>query len=96
MKLVRGKIPELYPENTYRRVRDWEEHVLLLRLKLAEEVGELLSAPDRESLIKEIVDVRQVLMTLAGLSGISVPELVDTGLDKISQRGDFLDGWVLL
>lgn len=96
MKLVRGKIPALYPEHTYRRVRDREEHVLLLRLKLAEEVGELLSAPDRESLIKEIVDVRHVLTALAGLSGISGSELEDTGRDKTSQRGDFLDGWVLL
>lgn len=96
MKLVRDKIPELYPEHSYRRTRDQEEHILLLRLKLVEEVGELLSAPTKGALIEEITDVRHVLATLAGLSGVRFADLERVGGEKIRNRGAFLDGWVLL
>lgn len=107
MKLVRDNVPEMYKNGeleprggdrgdyTFRRVRDQEEHLLLLRLKLAEEVGEVLSAPNREALLSELGDLMGVAHTLAGLSGIGLGELARARLAKSARLGSYLDGWVL-
>lgn len=106
MKLVRDKIPEMHEKGqleprggnrdyTFRRVRDQEELVLLLRLKLAEEVGEVLSAPNREDLASELGDLLDVASSLAALSGIGASELARSRGSKTRRLGAFVDGWVL-
>jgi predicted house-cleaning noncanonical NTP pyrophosphatase (MazG superfamily) len=104
MKLVRGYVPRMYeagelvnpaPDCTFRPVRDQDELILLLRLKLAEEVGEVLSAPDREALVGELGDLLDVASTLAAMSGIGLDELVDARIAKGRRLGGFVDGWVL-
>lgn len=94
MKLVRDKIPELYPGHTYRRAEP-SERGLLLRLKLAEEQGEVLSAPDRGSLIEELADLYEVLDALAKWQGISWAEIATERSRKGVARGVFKQGWVL-
>lgn len=104
MKLVRGYVPRMYeagelvnpaPDCTFRPVRDQEELILLLRLKLAEETGEVLSAPDRAALVAELGDLMDVASTLAAVSGIGAAELDEARLSKGRRLGGFVDGWVL-
>lgn len=107
MKLVRDRIPELYKagqldprdegreEFTFRRPRGQEELLLLLRLKLAEEVGEVLSAPTRKELAAELGDLLDVIDTLAALSGIAHGELGAVRRGKRHRVGNLVDGWVL-
>lgn len=95
MKLVRDKIPELYPQHSYRRATP-DETALLLRLKLAEEVGEALSAPDPESLLKELADVLEVIYEISDQHGVSLHELEILRRAKADERGRFGEGWVLL
>lgn len=94
VKLVRDKIPELYPQHTYRRA-DQAEMLLLLRVKLAEEVGEALSASTQQALAEELADVLDVVSSLAALSGIGSSRLADLRGSKQAERGNFMDGWVL-
>jgi predicted house-cleaning noncanonical NTP pyrophosphatase (MazG superfamily) len=107
MKLVRDGVPALYEagqlelregdrgDYTFRRVRDQEELILLLRLKSAEEVGEVLSAPNRDALLSELGDLLTAAHALAALSGIGSGELARARLSKASRLGGYLDGWVL-
>lgn len=94
MKLVRDKIPELYPQHAYRKA-DQAEMLLLLRLKLVEEVGEALSAPTQLDLAQELADVMDVVSSLAALSGIGSNQLAGFRNEKRAERGGFVDGWVL-
>lgn len=95
MKLVRDKIPKLYPQHSYRRATP-TEWLVLLRLKLAEEVGELLSAPTEASLLEEIADVMEVVEALAVKYGWSLEGAVRPARDaKRLERGSFVEGWVL-
>lgn len=95
MKLVRDRIPELFPQHSYHRAEGQAEIVELLRAKVVEEALEVQEAPDRESLAGEIGDLLDVLNTLAALSGIGAGELDEIRREKRRQRGDFLHGWVL-
>lgn len=104
MKLVRDHIARMYaagelskpvPGCTFRPVRDEEELGLLLRLKLAEETGEVLSAPSREALIGELGDLMDVASSLAALSGIGADELAEARRAKNRRLGGFVTGWVL-
>jgi predicted house-cleaning noncanonical NTP pyrophosphatase (MazG superfamily) len=95
MKLVRDKIPGLYPQHTYRQATSAEGR-LLLRLKLAEEVGELLSAATDEALLEELADVYEVLEALAADRGWSLEGAVRYARNaKRMARGGFTQGWVL-
>jgi predicted house-cleaning noncanonical NTP pyrophosphatase (MazG superfamily) len=94
VKLVRGKVPGLFPQHNYRRAEQ-AEMLLLLRLKLAEEVGEVLSAPTQLELAQELADVMDVVGSLAALSGIGSAQLANLREIKQAVRGDFMDGWVL-
>lgn len=95
MKLVRDKIPELFPQHSYRRAEGQEEMITLLLAKVMEEAEEVSKAPDQKSRAEEIGDLLDVLDTLAGLSGISVRELMEIRIEKRRERGDFMFGWVL-
>lgn len=95
MKMVRGRIPELYPQHTYRRATPVETD-LLLRLKLAEETGEVLSAPTAGALASELADVLEVVYALALHSGIGAGELDDIRRAKRQANGGFGPCWVLL
>lgn len=108
MKLVRDNIPRLSEEGklkpragggredfSFRPVASEEEHLLLLRLKLAEEVGEVLSAPSRSELISEIGGLLDVIEAVYELSGIGFSELEAARNAKAERLGLFKKGWVL-
>lgn len=83
-KLVRNRIPELFPDNTY-RVLTGLEYAEALRNKLTEEAQEYLT--DRTP--EELADVLEVLHALAALHGLTPDELEALRARKAAQRGDF-------
>jgi predicted house-cleaning noncanonical NTP pyrophosphatase (MazG superfamily) len=94
MKLVRDKIPELYPQHSYRKATP-TERLMLLRLKLAEEVGEVLSAPDGQSVLEELADLSEVADALREAYGWFEGHLAEEKTRKRAERGGFVVGWVL-
>lgn len=94
MKLVRDRIPELYPDGSYIKCDD-ETRKIMLKLKLAEEVGEVLSAVGAHELAEELADVLEVVAALAHTYGISSQRLDVVRDDKQAGRGGFSGGWVL-
>lgn len=109
MKLVRDQIPgmhergELGPHPQGSAHRDAqafrkatpEEFRLLLRVKLAEECGEVLGAVRREHLAEELTDVYEVLCSLIVMEGFSPGEIERRARQKAVVYGGFGEGWVL-
>lgn len=95
MKLVRDRIPELYPHHAYRQALPGER-VVFLKLKLAEEVGEVLSAPDAVSFLEEMADLYEVADSLLAAYGWGQSDVAGTREDKNLSRGSFNDGYVLV
>lgn len=108
MKLVRDNIPQLYAEGKlkqrmgdpkekkykFRQVSD-EEKKMLLTLKLSEELGEILSAPNREALVEELGDFLKIYTHLLEAWDISVEEVAAVEDKKAQRLGSFNDNWVL-
>lgn len=83
-KLVRDRIPDLFPANTY-RVLDQGEYESALRNKLTEEVQEYLTNRTPE----ELADVLEVLHALAALHGMTSDGLETLRARKAAERGGF-------
>lgn len=83
-KLVRDRIPELFPENRYRTLSA-ANYADALRDKLAEEMQEYLT--DRTP--EELADVLEVLHALAALHGLTPEELEALRAHKAAERGGF-------
>lgn len=81
-KLVRDRIPELFPTNTYRTLKA-AEYADALRDKLTEETREYLTDQTEE----ELADVLEVLHALAALHGLTPQELEALRARKAAQRG---------
>ncbi|GAA5531916.1 nucleoside triphosphate pyrophosphohydrolase [Deinococcus aluminii] len=81
-KLVRDRIPELFPAYTY-RVLDKAEYRPALLAKLEEEVQEYLT--DRTP--EELADVLEVLHALAALHGLTPEGLEALRARKAAERG---------
>lgn len=105
MKLVRDNIAALHAAGdleprehvrdwTFRRVADRAEWELLLRLKLVEELGEVLSAPTSVKRISELYDLRDVV---DGFLRLEAAGDVHAGIHnaKLTRLGEFRQGWVL-
>ena len=105
IKLVRDNIPALHEkgeleprgeargEFTFRKAEP-KEYELLLRLKLAEEVGEVLSAPTRAQLVAELGDLKEVIYALEERLGLTPQDYLDRA-EKCQRLGGFAEGWVL-
>ncbi|EYB68551.1 hypothetical protein DEIPH_ctg021orf0068 [Deinococcus phoenicis] len=84
-KLVRDRIPDLFPENVYHML-DEAEYARALRDKLLEETQEYLT--DRPP--EELADVLEVLHGLAALHGLTPADLEMLRARKAAERGGFL------
>ena len=95
IKLVRDRVPELLrakgEEPTIRIAHD-EEFPALLRMKLLEEVQEFLESGDAE----ELVDVMEVVYTLARQNGMEPDALEKRRAAKEAERGGFSEQIVLV
>lgn len=83
-KLVRDRIPEVFPGSRY-RVLEAAEYGGALRAKLEEEVREYLTDGTPE----ELADVLEVLRALAALHGLTPEELEAVRARKEAERGGF-------
>jgi predicted house-cleaning noncanonical NTP pyrophosphatase (MazG superfamily) len=104
MKLVRNKIPHLMDKGELRGNRDRpftfrsptgpRELEVLLLLKLAEEVGEVLSAPTRAERVSELGDLRDVIDAIEDRLNLTDVERAARDA-KRGRLGGFALGWVL-
>lgn len=101
MRLVRdriGEVPWALEEGKrfLRPVSSDYEHVTLLKAKLLEEAGELITATDgRGSVPEELADVLSVLEAIAATHRIRMDEVMAIKSTKDAERGGFLRGMVL-
>lgn len=95
MKLVRDRIPELFPDaGEYRQVTPEEADRLLLA-KAVEELSEFFQAYSREEIAEELADLVEVLMELADRAGVTQGDVALARAAKRLSRGGFKEGWVL-
>ncbi len=85
-KLVRDKIPEVYPGRKYRKANE-EEYSKELLLKLQEEVDEF----KEDQNLEELADIIEVVHALAELKGHSAQDLEMIRKNKAEERGKFKD-----
>lgn len=90
---MREKIHRVTPY--VRQVESDEELLILLKKKLLEECGELLTAPTREATLEELGDVLQVLRLWAYLHGYTSAEVEAARVAKWQLKGGFGSGMVL-
>jgi predicted house-cleaning noncanonical NTP pyrophosphatase (MazG superfamily) len=83
--VMRTKINQVSP--FIREIKDPNEYMKLLRKKLLEEVGELLTADDSE-IPEECADVLQVLYDIAEDRGYSRHDLENIRNAKNAEKGD--------
>lgn len=94
MKIVRDKIPQLIEKSSKKAtfsVAKKEQLIDLLKAKLHEELNEYLL----EGKIEELVDVIEVIVTLAKESGYSEDTLMEIRKQRIEERGKYEKGIVL-
>lgn len=94
MKLVRDKIPKKYPDLIC-TLSNATLYGFAVRLKLAEETGEVLSAHTREQLIEELGDLFDVLDALIENEGLDMEEIDESRSAKVARLGGFNEGWIL-
>lgn len=94
MKLVRDNIPDKFPQHSYRMATP-NEWAILLRLKIAEEAGEVVGARNRDELVAELGDLQQAMWALAKKEGIGPEEIFDAAHAKSDALGAFSKGWVM-
>jgi predicted house-cleaning noncanonical NTP pyrophosphatase (MazG superfamily) len=90
-KLVRDRIPDIIREaggDPTTTLLEDEDYTEALRLKLLEEVEELLAAP-AEKRIEEVADVVEVLEAMVQDYGLDWDEVEAAGLRKRHERGGF-------
>ena len=111
MKIVRDEIPRMHAEGRlaehlvngteHRKTQAFrkaepEEYLLLLRTKLAEETGEVLSAVRREHLLEELSDVWTVLSALVHAEGWTMEDVLSRADAKADVYGGLRQGWILM
>lgn len=87
-KLVRDKIPEIIRQKgreCITRIAEHQEYVEKLKKKLLEEVNEYLESGEKE----ELADIKEVMLALCEMEGISQDELEEIRKNKFDERGGF-------
>lgn len=96
MKLVRDKIPELFPEaGTYGRMAAPDHLTMLLMAKIVEEVAEVFGAASAGAVAEETADVIEALLAYAAQVDVTPEEIDRARAAKREARGGFEQGWVL-
>lgn len=95
MKLVRDKIPELFPENGYAVASADAQHDWLIR-KLVEETAEVMMADDIQGELEELADVLEVVRALVYELGSTMDDVDQLRDLKYRQRGGYAHGKLLV
>ncbi|MGN7454875.1 nucleoside triphosphate pyrophosphohydrolase [Paenibacillus pasadenensis] len=93
-KLVRDKIPAIIREQGLEpstRLLGDEEYKQELRVKLAEETGEYLTALTDAEAGEELADILELLHALAAAHGLTPEQLETIRANKAAKRGGFRD-----
>lgn len=93
-KLVRDKIPAIIREQGLEpstRLLGDEEYKQELRVKLAEETGEYLTALTDAEAGEELADILELLHALAATHGLTPDHLEKIRSEKAAKRGGFRD-----
>lgn len=91
-KLVRDKIPEIIKQNgdscvTHKlRVREFKTELLN---KLVEESKEVSSAKNKDELIKELADLKEVMITIENTYKITASMIEKVRKERNRKRGGF-------
>ena len=95
MKLVRDYIPEIIEEDgkwcLTRKVQSVDEHMSMLKDKIAEEAQEFIENPCYE----EAADMLEVIKAFCFLSDLKFNLVVEAAEDKKLKRGGFYRGIIL-
>lgn len=94
MKLVRDKIPELYPQHEY-HVAEYREAAAYLKLKIMEEAGEVAGARNIEELTNELADLQEVVDALRKHYGIAGSDVDLARILKRNRLGAFRESWIM-
>jgi len=92
-KLWRDKAIDLMEQNhgskiNWRYLND-QEFDQQIRIKLMEEVDEVVTAQSRADLIAEVADVYEVIDSLLALHDVSKEDIIAAQIKKREDRGDF-------
>jgi predicted house-cleaning noncanonical NTP pyrophosphatase (MazG superfamily) len=93
VKLVRSKIRPA--QATTRAPMSERELMVLLKRKLLEEAGELLTAETREEMRSECIDVLEVAHALGAVLGMTPQEMEHQRIQKMAAKGTLHDGNVV-
>ena len=97
-RLVRDKALDTWrvegKEHQVRPVHDRHELDKLLRVKLQEEVEEVLCASNKQEIAEEIADVMAVLAGIADFNNVDTDEIEDIYDRKLANSGGFFSGMV--
>ncbi|WEG18931.1 nucleoside triphosphate pyrophosphohydrolase [Alkalihalophilus pseudofirmus] len=91
-KLIRDRIPQIIEKSgkNYRtETLDAERFEQELRLKLKEEMNEVLNANSREEILGELADLVEVIHALGDLYQLSPEEIEAQRRLKFEERGGF-------
>lgn len=93
-KLIRDRIPDIIVMSgraaNVKRLGDKAYRAALLD-KLMEEAAELRQAENATAVLEEAADVLEVLISIVGLRGHALDDLLNTAAMKRAERGGFRD-----
>ncbi|WP_026675357.1 nucleoside triphosphate pyrophosphohydrolase [Alkalihalobacterium bogoriense] len=98
-KLVRDRIPEIIEKSGKKfrtKTLDSTTYEKELRVKLEEEMDELLKAESTAELVEEMADLLEVMYSLAKLRGVDPPEIEEVRKRKLDERGGFEERLLLV
>ncbi len=97
-KLVRDKIPEIIEKagkKPVTHIADDSEYWDKLKLKLQEEVDEVLEADSPEEVKEELADIIEVINAICDFKSIDITEVESLREKKAKERGGFKDKIIL-
>ena len=97
-KLVRDKIPEIIEKASKKpitHIADESEYWDKLKLKLQEEVDEVLEADSPEEVKEELADILEVINAICDFKNIDKKDLESLRIKKAEERGGFKDKIIL-
>ena len=91
-KLVRDNIPNIIENNGEKaitRILSDKEYRVELYKKLLEESQEVINSQDTEDILEELVDVLEVLKSIAELENRNLDDIIEIANQKRLKRGGF-------